>query len=271
MTNRRILLIQRNAPASLWDIDLDKGTPPVFAQKLPELRTAKFIQNNRILTASMANEIAVWEFLEDEAGQIISMNRIMEFVHIGEKFKDMDYCRDTGNIVTSHALNEVRMWNARGAAEPLIIARSWHNTSAKSARFSGDGKRIAVAFQGPKSSQGEKARIYRLPEPFTLENTNSTGVWDLGYLELDFASSMDFSPDSDKMLTVSNSAEEGYSLVTQWRLNNVNSNSAEPEGTQLSYAGKLLTANYNDDGTRFNRCFGCRLISCGDLGTSPEW
>jgi WD40 repeat protein len=251
--NKQLLIIHESAPASLWSLDLGGENPPaIIDTDFPKLRAARFMEDRRLLTASTENQLTAWQMHESPDGRETNLTPIMGFTYTGEQVTGMDFCRDTGQIITSHLknrndLNDIRLWNPRGSAEPLVVARSLNGVPASSARFSPDGSRFAVTFNDPRRDQSEKTRIYHFPDQFTIEETEAAAVWELDYSELPHALSVDFSPDGNKVMTVEPAGDDGSAIPTEWALS-PHSFAAPVRGPEVPYTGKLRNAAYDESG-----------------------
>ncbi|WP_438037280.1 nSTAND1 domain-containing NTPase [Sorangium sp. So ce204] len=151
------------------------------------------------------------------------------------------YSPDGKRIVTACWDKTVRVWNAGGTGEPLVLRG--HENAVRSAVFSPDGKRIATA------SEDKTVRVW------DAEGTGEPLVF-RGHEDL--VHSVAFSPDGKRIVTASwdktarvwNADGEGEPLVLHGHEHWVHSAVFSPDGKRIATASSDKTVRvWNADGT----------------------
>ncbi|WP_437931546.1 protein kinase [Sorangium sp. So ce291] len=149
------------------------------------------------------------------------------------------YSPDGKRIVTTSSDNAVRLWNADGTGEPLVLRG--HEGAVSSAAFSPDGKRILTA------SRDKTARVWNADgkgEPLVLRGHESE------------VTSAAFSPDGKRILTASrdktarvwNADGKGEPLVLRGHESEVTSAAFSPDGKRILTASTDNTAYWDTFG-----------------------
>ncbi|WP_438044828.1 nSTAND1 domain-containing NTPase [Sorangium sp. So ce128] len=152
-----------------------------------------------------------------------------------------EFSPDGKRIVTASLDKTVRVWNASGTGEPLVLRG--HEDGVSSAAFSPDGKRIVTA------AYDKTVRVWNADgtgEPLVLR----------GHEDLVFAAA--FSPDGKRIVTASldktarvwNADGTGEPLVLRGHEDGVSSAEFSPDGKRIVTASFDKTARvWNADGT----------------------
>jgi WD40 repeat protein/energy-coupling factor transporter ATP-binding protein EcfA2 len=216
----------------VFDLNSGSAEPRIFNAHLNKIRALDFFpDNNRLISAGLDNEIAVWDlsngskqtFTEHDVpvqvlviskdgkwmaggtkdtGEIIMWNledpsqKKVIFSELGNYIWSLDYSPDGKWLVSGDRQGNVKVWDTQ--TKKMIINLRGHRAAITNIQFSSDGKFLATASNDGSVRLWETADLNN--QPIVL--SGNTG----------FVLSLAFSPDGNYLLT--GSTEENRLLST---------------------------------------------------------